>query len=147
MANIITLNKDKNKIKNAKVKKPRAEKKKIDWAKVRASVRYGCKAVVFRVLEAIVLLFVVSTICLLIGSSAIPLLAYDMSEGFGLTQSTNIYIAIASWILPMLFYTLLIAAATFCVLKHFIRWNHAKFTALIDKPKHTDNKTIKENDT
>lgn len=125
--------KNKKKSKREKVK----TKPKKDWV---AIVHKGCRIAVFRIIEAVVLFITLSVICILIGNSGIPILAYEMSSGFGLTQSTNIYIAIASWILPMLFYTLLIAAASFCILKKYVKWVHAKFTNIINKPETTKGK-------
>ena len=114
-------------------------KKNHDWI---GSVRRVCRIGTFRVIEAVIVFLVITTASVLIGSTAIPLLAYEMSAGFGLTQSTNIYIAIASWILPMLFYTLLITAATFCIFKRFLKWIHNKFTCIIDKSKMTEKETV-----
>lgn len=120
--------------------KNRAETKKTPkWV---TSVRRACRVGSFRVIEAVIIFLVITTVSVLIGSTAIPLLAYEMSAGFGLTQSTNIYIAMASWILPMLFYTLLITAATFCIFKRFLKWIHNKFTCIIDKPKMTEKETV-----
>ena len=116
-------------------KERRKEKTEHKWV---TKVRRATRIAMFRVVEAVVLFVVVSLICLLIGSTIIPLLAYEMSAGFGLTQSTNIYIAFASWILPMLFYTLLITAATFCVLKKFIKWLHDETTNAINKTKKSE---------
>lgn len=129
----------KRKIKNAKTK---------DTAKVNkthkciTAVRRVCRIGTFRVIEAVIVFLVISTLSALIGSTCIPLLSYEMAAGFELTQSTNIYVAIASWILPMLFYTLLITAATFCVFKRFLKWIHGKFTRIIDKPKMTEKETL-----
>ncbi len=117
-------------------------KKKIDWQKVKAKVHYGCKVIIFRVIEAVILFMVISTLCILIGNTAIPMLAYDISAGVSLTQSTNADIAIASWIAPLLFYVLLITAATFCVFKRFIKWLHSKFTAIINKSELTEKETV-----
>lgn len=108
------------------------EKPKHKWV---VAVHNACRIAMFRIVEAVALFIVVSLICVIIGSTVIPLFAYEMSAGFGLTQSTNIYIAFASWILPMLFYTLLITAATFCVLKKFIKWLHNKINNAINKSK------------
>ena len=122
-----------------KAKNKAETKKKHDWV---ASVRRVCRIGTFRVIEAVIVFLVITMASALIGSTAIPLLAYEMSAGFGLTQSTNIYIAIASWILPMLFYTLLITAATFCIFKRFLKWIHNKFTCIIDKSKTTEKETV-----
>lgn len=118
--------------------KAKQKKAKKDWV---AIVHRGCRVAIFRIIEVVLLFITLSIICLLIGSSGIPLLAYEMSSGFGLTQTTNIYIAIASWILPMLFYTLLITAASFCILKRYIKWIHTKFTNIINKPEVTEEKS------
>lgn len=135
MANIISINsKRADKIKKSKPdKKTVSKRKKIDWQKVRAAVHKACRVIIFRTIEAAIVFFVVSVVSLTIGSTFIPLLAYDMSEGFGLTQSTNMYIAIASWVLPMLFYVILISMTTFYALKRFLIWIHHKFTTVINK--------------
>lgn len=117
-------------------------KKKIDWQKIKAKVHYGCKVVIFRVIEAVIVAMFISTACIFIGNVAIPSLAYDMSAGVSLTQGTNTYIAIASWIAPLLFYVLLITAATFCVFKRFLKWLHGKFTAIINKSESTEKETV-----
>lgn len=122
-----------------KIKSEAETKKKRDWI---AAVCRGCRVGTFRVIEAVIVFLVITTVSALIGSTAIPLLAYEMSAGFGLTQGTNIYIAMASWILPMLFYTLLITAATFCIFKKFLKWIHGKFTCIINKPKMTEKETV-----
>lgn len=124
-SNIIKINK----------KERRKEKTEHKWV---TRVRRATRIASFRVIEAVVLFIVVSLISAIVGSTIIPLLAYEMSAGFGLTQSTNIYIAFASWMLPMLFYTLLITAATFCVLRKFIKWLHDETTNAINKTKKSE---------
>ena len=105
---------------------------------VRAIVHKWCKVAMYRIFEFVILFFVLSIAAITVGSSIIPMLSFDMAASFGLTQSTDIYTGLASWGFPMLFYTLLISAATFCVLKKFVVWIHNKFTYLINKPEKTE---------
>ena len=134
MAKVIDVGKRSKKIKNAKPKR--------DWNKVKEAVHKACRIAMFRIVEYVIVFFVVSISVVLIGGGVIPSLAYELSSSFGLTQSTNYYIALASWIMPLLFYTLLITAATFCVLSTFIKWLHKKFTKVIQKPYMTEKEII-----
>lgn len=86
-----------------------------------------------RAVELILLILIIMFLCIIAGNTCIPLLAYQMSAGFGLDQSTNIYVAFASWMLPMFFYVLLSAAGMFLLLKYIVRKIHNRFTAIIEK--------------
>lgn len=105
---------------------------------IKAIVHKWCKTAMYRIFEFMILFFVLSIVTIVIGSSIIPMLSFDMAVSSGLTQSTDIYTGLASWGFPMLFYTLLISAATFCVLKKFVVWIHTKFTYLINKSEKTE---------
>lgn len=123
-----------------KIKMTKAKKKKRDWVGI---VHRVCRVCIFRTIEAVLAFMAISVPCLLIGSSLVPMLAFTIADGVSLTQSTNLYTALASWFLPVLFYTLLITAATFCIYKRFFRWLHSKITGVINKPEKTErNETL-----
>lgn len=103
-------------------------KPKIDWLGI---VHKGCRVCIFRTIEVVMIVFMISILTLLIGGIALPALSYNMASGIGITQGTDIYTAMASWLIPMLFFTLLITGATFCVLRKFIRWVHNYFSSAI----------------
>ncbi len=139
MANVITMETNKKRAKTTKVKTNKsqtASKKKIDWRKVQGAVHYGFRVVIFRVIEAVILLSVIGTVTMIIGSTIVPMTAYDISAGIGLTQDTNIYLAFANWMLPMLFYVILLSLATFFVFRRFVCWLHTNFTKIIRKNYH-----------
>lgn len=125
----------KDKKKPVKSKKKKSDKPKKD---ISAIVHRGCRIVIFRVIEFAILFLVLSLLYVIVGSGVVPSLAYDMAVTFGITQSTDIYTAMASWGFSMLFYTILCAVVAFTVSKKFIIKLHAKFTSIIDKPEKTE---------
>lgn len=136
MANVIAIDTSKKRAKSSKNKtstSKAASKKKIDWRKIQSTVHYGFRVVIFRVIEAVILLSVIGTVTMIIGSTIVPMTAYDISAGIGLTQDTNIYLAFANWMLPMLFYVILLSLTTFFVFRRFIYWLHTNFTKIIRK--------------
>ena len=96
-------------------------------------VHRGCRIVFYRVIEVLVLVAVISLLAVILGNLIIPSMAYGMSSSVSLTQSTNIYVAFANWILPMLFYTILMAGAAYCGFKWFMKKLHNRITETIDK--------------
>lgn len=86
-----------------------------------------------RAVQYVVTSLIVGIICLLIGNTCLPIIAYQMSAGFGLEQGTNLYVAFASWMLPMLFYMILISAGTLFLLKFIIKKIHTRFNAVLEK--------------
>lgn len=100
---------------------------------IRRKVHRFCKIAMWRTVEAVILFLIVSIICVVTGSGIIPFFAYQISGSMGLTQSTNIYIAFASWILPMLFYVLLVTAFVFVALRKIIKALHSYMTKIINK--------------
>lgn len=124
--------KDKEEVIAAKSDKSDKNKSKTkrDW---KGLVHRGCRVCVFRTLEGIFAVLVVTIFTMLIGSMAIPTISYSMASSAGITQSTDLYTTIALWILPMLFFSLLITAASFCVLRIFLRWLHRYFSKFITR--------------
>lgn len=110
--------------------KLKGTKKKRDWVGI---VHRGCRICIFRTIEAVIAFLVISILTLIVGGVLLPALSFNMATGIGITQSTHIYNAIASWALPMLFFVLLITAAVFCVIRRFLKWIHFRFTNVICK--------------
>ena len=100
---------------------------------VRERVSFFCSAAAWRIIEAMVVALTVSFLALSIGSVAIPALAFEVSNGVSLTQSTNLYQAYAVWLLPMLFYVLLITAAAYAVLRFVIKKWHQFINTRVDR--------------
>lgn len=121
--------------KSGKSKKKKSDKPKKD---ISAIVHRGCRIVIYRVIEFAILFLVLSLLYVIVGSGVVPSLAYDMAVTFGITQSTDIYTAVASWGFSMLFYVIICAVVAFTVSKKFIVKLHTKFTNIIDKPEKTE---------
>lgn len=136
MAIINVGSRDAEKIKKSKPKQVKASSK--TGKRIQTAIHRFCKVAIYRIIESVILFITISMSAIIIGSAVVPTLAYDLSTSFGLTQGTNIYVAMASWGFPMLFYVLLISLTAFCVFKKFIKWLHGKFTYLIDKSEKTE---------
>lgn len=113
----------------SKVKsEPTNVKKKRDWV---AIVHKGCRVCMFRTFEGILAILGVTIISMVVGSLLIPNLTFSIASSVGITQSTDIYTACAVWLIPSLFFLILITAATFCILRKYIGWLHKKFSKVI----------------
>lgn len=102
--------------------------------KMNDKINHICRVILWRTLEAMILFVVLSTVIILTGSGVLPYIAFSISNGIGLTQSTNIYVAMANWIFPMLFFTGLATAVVFVILRKFVKFVNTKITAAINKP-------------
>lgn len=111
------------------------KKPKRDWVGI---VHKGCRVCIFRTIEAVFAFFGVTIITIIIGTMAVPSLSFSMASTAGITQNTDLYTAIGLWLLPVLFFTLLITAATFCVLSRLLKWLHRYFTEQIAKGNKND---------
>lgn len=112
--------------KKSKIKK---ERKKRDWVGI---VHRICRIGIFRTLEAVAIFVTISMLSIFIGSSVLPTLAFTVADGSHITQSTDFYTACATWLLPMLFYALLIVCGTLTIFRKFIKWLHNKITGIIN---------------
>ena len=110
-------------------------KRKRDWV---AIVHKGCRVCIFRTLEGIFAFLVVTILSLIVGSMILPSISFSMASSAGITQGTDFYTAIALWLVPVLFFALLITAATFCVLRRFLKWLHNYFSGAIRKGNEKD---------
>lgn len=117
----LTTDEKKQKIQN------RIEKSRV----TRSKVGFFCRAAAWRIIEAMVAILSVSFVAILIGSFVIPSLGYETGMSAALTQNTNIYQAYMAWLLPMLFYVLLITAGTYAVLKFLLKKWHLFISAHI----------------
>lgn len=117
--------------------KEKKERKKHNWVAV---VHKACRVGVFRTLEVVAIFVFVTTISMVIGSSLLPLLSFTVANGTSITQSTDFYTACATWLIPMLFYTLLAVSGTFFLQYKFIRWIHRKMTRVIESKDIIENK-------
>lgn len=124
-----------DKVNSEKSSKKVKNKPKRDWVGI---IHRDCRVCIFRVLEAVFAVLVVTILALVVGSMFLPGISFSMATTAGITQSTDIYTAIALWLIPMLFFTLLITAASFCILRKFLRWLHAFYSNAIRKGNEKD---------
>ncbi len=110
-------------------KKPETEKKK-DWVGI---VHRGCRVCIFRTIEAVAVFVAISMFTLFVGSFLIPMLGFNVATNTGITQNTDFYTALTVWLLPMLFFVLLITAAAFFIIRKFLKWIHSYFSGKILK--------------
>lgn len=129
------------KIKSAKKAKIKKERKKRDWVGI---VHKICKVCIFRTLEAVAIFVFVSTISIVIGSSLLPMLSFTTADGSAITQSTDFYTACATWLIPMLFYTLLAVSGTLFIHRKFISWIHNKMTLVINAEEKTEKESVEK---
>ena len=118
-------------------------KKKKDWVGI---IHRGCRVCIFRTIEAVVVFMFVSMFTLFVGSFLIPMLGFSVATNTGITQSTDLYTALTVWMLPMLFFILLITAAAFFIISKFLRWVHSYFSNKIVKGNVKDEEERAKND-
>lgn len=108
----------------------KVKKAKRNWLQI---VSRGCTICMFRITEAVCAFLAVSIISVIVGALVVPNIAFSMATSAGITQGTDIYTASALWLLPMLFFVLIIALGSFCVVKWLLKALHNLFSKFIQK--------------
>lgn len=111
------------------MEKKRAKKSR-NW---KMKVHKICRILMFRAIEGIFVALLATIIVLGVGCLFVPNVSFSMATSAGITQSTDFYTASALWLMPSLFFTLLIAAGTFCVLRKIIVKLHKFFSEIIER--------------
>ena len=107
--------------------------KKSTGQKCIKTVHKICRVIMFRAIEAILVVVGVTIIVLAIGCLIVPNVSFSMATSVGLTQGTDLYTASALWFMPSLFFTLLISAGTFCILRIVLIKTHKLFSDIISR--------------
>lgn len=92
-----------------------------------------CRIIMFRTIEGVLVMLGTTAIALIIGCLLVPNVSFSMAKSAGITQGTDFYTASALWLMPSLFFTLLIFAGTFCALRKAIVKAHKFFSGVIER--------------
>ena len=92
-----------------------------------------CRIIMFRIIEGMFVMLGATIVALIVGCLLVPNVSFSMATSAGITQGTDFYTASALWLMPSLFFTLLIAAGTFCVLRRAIGRLHKFFSGVIER--------------
>lgn len=106
------------------------KKSKRNWLQ---TVCRGCTICMFRIMEAVCVFLAATIISVIVGALVVPNIAFSMATSAGITQGTDFYTASALWLLPMLFFVLIIALGSFCALKWLFKALHNLFSKFIEK--------------
>ena len=116
----------------------RKKREKLSKEERRLKIKQFFRAAMWRISQYMLTFFITSVLALVFGSMIIPFVAYELSAGANITQSTNFYVAIASWIAPLVFYTAAITALGIAVIKKINRKLSDFATKMINKQKEND---------
>lgn len=116
----------------------RKKREKLTKEEKRLKIKQFFRAAMWRVSQYMITFFITSALVIFFGSMVIPFFAYELSAGANITQGTNLYVAIASWIAPLVFYTAAITAFGIFVIKKINKKLSDFATKMINKQKEND---------